>query len=151
MTDQPDSAHEDEAGAQREFDRRKCVFEQDCQDFRSLNGFLWQIPVIVSTLTGGLWFGAAKIGDSSFIQASLFLLAGISNLCFIIVLWRLRGGVMEPLLEKITEYQGRPRSRGKYTMITTFTVLLISSAGLSFTAFALKMTPVLCRVIHAAG
>jgi hypothetical protein len=43
------------------FEREKTIFEQDCQEFRSLNGFLWQIPVIVSTLTGGLWFGASKV------------------------------------------------------------------------------------------
>ncbi|MEH2470609.1 hypothetical protein V1281_000149 [Nitrobacteraceae bacterium AZCC 2161] len=43
---------------QREFDHQKVIFEQDCQEFRSLNGFLWQVPVIVSSLTGG--FGLAQ-------------------------------------------------------------------------------------------
>jgi hypothetical protein len=45
----------EETEAERAFQRQKTIFEQDCQEFRSLNGFLWQIPVIVSTLTGGLW------------------------------------------------------------------------------------------------
>ncbi len=58
MTDTNDAV---EAAAERDFQRKKVIFEQDCQEFRSLNGFLWQIPVIVSTLTGGLWFGAGKI------------------------------------------------------------------------------------------
>jgi hypothetical protein len=96
----------EEAEAERLFQRQKTVFEQDCQEFRSLNGFLWQIPVIVSTLTGGLWFGAGKI-DDRFLQAALFLLAGCVNLCFVVVLWRLRRGVMEPLLGRITEYLAR--------------------------------------------
>ena len=30
------------------------VYEQLNQDYRSLNGFLWQLPVLVTTLTGGL-------------------------------------------------------------------------------------------------
>ncbi|MGY3602751.1 MULTISPECIES: hypothetical protein [unclassified Bradyrhizobium] len=93
MTDTDEAAA---AAAERDFQRGKVIFEQDCQEFRSLNGFLWQIPVIVSTLTGG-WFGAGKI-DDRFVQAALFLLAGCANLCFVVVLWRLRRGVMEPLL-----------------------------------------------------
>jgi hypothetical protein len=77
------------------------VFEQDCQEFRSLNGFLWQIPMLVSTLTGGLWFGVTKVDSDDFIKAALFLLAAAVNGAFIIVLWRLRHGVMEGLLDRI--------------------------------------------------
>ena len=135
MTDTNDAA---EAAADRDFQRAKVIFEQDCQEFRSLNGFLWQIPVIVSTLTGGLWFGAGKI-DDRFLQAALFLLAGCANLCFVVVLWRLRRGVMEPLLGRITEYQGRPRNAGKYTMIIMFSILLSLSFLLSLAAFAMTL------------
>lgn len=134
-----------------DFQRRKVIFEQDCQEFRSLNGFLWQIPVIVSTLTGGLWFGATKVGDNPFVQSSLFLLAGVANICFVAVLWRLRKGVMEPLLGHITEYQGRPRNAGKYTMIIIFSILLVLSAVLSFMAFAIMILPKLCGALHASG
>lgn len=132
------------------FERKKVIFEQDCQEFRSLNGFLWQIPIIVSTLTGGLWFGATKVGENLFVQSSLFLLAGVANICFVVVLWRLRKGVMEPLLESITTYQGRPRNEGKYTMIWMFTVLLVLSSVLSLTAFLLMLFPKLCGPLHAA-
>ena len=38
----------------------KVVYEQLCNDFRSLNGFLWQTPLIFITLTGGLWFAVAS-------------------------------------------------------------------------------------------
>jgi hypothetical protein len=41
MTEETPEA--EEAEKQREFDRAKVIFEQDCQEFRSLNGFLWQI------------------------------------------------------------------------------------------------------------
>lgn len=132
-----------------EFERKKVIFEQDCQEFRSLNGFLWQIPIIVSTLTGGLWFGATKVGDNLFVQSSLFLLASVSNICFVVVLWRLRKGVMEPLLEHITNFQGRPRNAGKYTMIWMFTILLALSSVLSFTAFLIMLFPKICGLLHA--
>lgn len=143
-----DTDNASEAAAERDFQRAKVIFEQDCQEFRSLNGFLWQIPVIVSTLTGGLWFGAGKI-DDRFLQAALFLLAGSANLSFVVVLWRLRRGVMEPLLGRITEYQGRPRNAGKYAMIIMFSILLTLSCLLSLAAFALTLTSKVgpaCRV-----
>lgn len=127
------------AAVERDFQRGKVIFEQDCQEFRSLNGFLWQIPVIVSTLTGGLWFGAGKI-DDRFLQAALFLLAGCANLCFVVVLWRLRRGVMEPLLGRITDYQDRPRNAGKYTMIIMFSMLLVLSFILSVAAVIMTLT-----------
>ncbi len=144
MTDTDDAA---KAVAERDFQKAKVIFEQDCQEFRSLNGFLWQIPVIVSTLTGGLWFGAGKI-DDRFLQAALFLLAGFANLCFVVVLWRLRRGVMEPLLGRITEYQGRPRSAGKYTMIATFSFLLSLSFLLSVAAFVMTLIAKVGPVCH---
>ena len=121
--------------AKRQFDRAKVIFEQDCQEFRSLNGFLWQIPVMVSTLTGGLWFGADKVAGDSMVRPALWLLAGIVNVVFVVVLWRLRAGPMENLLDRIHAYQGVPRSRGKYTMIWMFTLLLTLSAVVSLLAF----------------
>jgi hypothetical protein len=137
----------DTTEADRVFEKEKTIFEQDCQEFRSLNGFLWQIPVIVSTLTGGLWFGAAKLtGESGIIQSWLFLLAGVVNLCFVVVLWRLRAGVMEPLLERITTYQGRPRTPGKYLMIWMFTVVLAFSSIFSFVAFGIFLRRHFCPV-----
>ena len=116
-----------------ELERRKTIFQQDCEDFRSLNTILWQIPVIVSTLTGGLWFGVTKIGNDTFIKASLFFLAGVVNIAFVIVLWRLRNGVMQPILEAIHNYQGRPTPRQRYIVIIVFTVILLISAMISFT------------------
>lgn len=119
---------------QRRFDREKVIFEQDCQEFRSLNGFLWQVPVLVSTLTGGLWFGADKVASGSVVRPALWLLACCVNLVFVAVLWRLRAGPMEALLGRIHAYQGVPRSRGKYTMIWMFTFLLVLSAVVSLLA-----------------
>ncbi|MGY4447541.1 hypothetical protein ACVWZR_002201 [Bradyrhizobium sp. i1.3.1] len=80
------------------------------------------------------------------IQSWLFLLAGVVNLCFVVVLWRLRAGVMEPLLERITAYQGRPRTRGKYLMIWMFTMVLTFSSIFSFFAFGIFLRRYLCSV-----
>lgn len=128
-----DEVKEDPA-VQREFDRKKVIFEQDCQEYRSLNGFLWQLPVIVSTLTGGLWFGATKVCDNQFIQWALLAFAGLANICFILILWRLRAGVMESILDRIALYQEYARPKRKYFMILLYTLLLLVAAGFSFTA-----------------
>lgn len=125
---------EEDPQVQRDFDRQKVIFEQDCQEYRSLNGFLWQLPVIVSTLTGGLWFGAAKICENQFVQWSLFAFAGLANLCFIAILWRLRAGVMESLLDRIAQYQGVTRGGPRYVMILIYTLLLLVAALVSLTA-----------------
>jgi hypothetical protein len=132
------------------FDREKVIFEQDCQEFRSLNGFLWQIPVIVSTLTGGLWFGVTKVDNDQFIRASLFLLAAVVNLTFIVVLWRLRRGVMEPVLKHIHKFQERCRpQKGRFTIDTMFTILLALSALISLVAFRTDAQYFWTRIMHA--
>jgi len=41
----------------------KAAYEQNYQHFRSLNQIMWQIPVLATTLTGGLWFGVTKIEE----------------------------------------------------------------------------------------
>jgi hypothetical protein len=82
-----------------------------------------------------LWFGVDKVGANSFVRPALWLLACAVNLVFVIVLWRLRAGPMENLLDRIHAYQGVPRSGGKYTMISMFTLLLLLSAAVSFVAF----------------
>lgn len=140
-----DTATPANAESQRSFEREKVIFEQDCQDFRSLNGIMWQVPVIVSTLTGGLWFGVTKIGDEPFIASSLFLLAAVANVAFVVVLWRLRRGVMEPLLERIRAFQGRSGTTGRrYTVISVFSGLLLFSATISVAGFVMKFVPLLC-------
>jgi uncharacterized membrane protein (DUF485 family) len=58
---------------------------------------------------------------------------------------------MEPLLERMTAYQQRPRPSAKYTMILTFTVLLLFSSTISLIAFAMKLAPVICGGAHATG
>ncbi|TIV49441.1 MAG: hypothetical protein E5V88_24645 [Mesorhizobium sp.] len=79
---------------------QKVIYEQRCEDFRSLNGFLWQSPLIVMTLTGGLWFAVASFDINDRARSMLLIFAGISNLLMIIALIRLRY-VMQRVLADI--------------------------------------------------
>lgn len=135
-----------EAEIQRTFERERLIFEQDCEDFRSLNAILWQVPVIVSTLTGGLWFGVTLVEDDAFVASALFLLAAVANVSFVIVLWRLRRGVMETILQRIRAFQGSPAdTNGRYKVIKVFSFLLLFSAGISLLGVAMKALPLVCR------
>jgi hypothetical protein len=72
-----------------EFERDKVVYEQNAQHLRSLNQFLWQVPTIAITLTGGLWYGVTKI-DAFIVREGLLLFAGLANILLVIVVLRIR-------------------------------------------------------------
>lgn len=68
----------------------KEAYEQNYQQFRSLNQIMWQIPVLAMTLTGGLWFGVSKIEDNLFLVSTLLCTAVVGNLALSAVLYRFR-------------------------------------------------------------
>ena len=68
----------------------KEAYEQNYQQFRSLNQIMWQIPVLAMTLTGGLWFGVSKIENNSLLACLLLLTAIVGNLSLVVVLRRFR-------------------------------------------------------------
>ena len=57
---------------------------------------------------------------------------------------------MEPLLGRITEYQGRPRNAGKYTMIIMFSFLLVLSFLLSVAAVVMTLTSKVGPACHVS-
>lgn len=65
-------------------------YEQNYQQFRSLNQIMWQIPVLAMTLTGGLWFGVSAINDNLMLVTFLLLTAVVGNfiLCGVLVRFR---------------------------------------------------------------
>lgn len=65
-------------------------YEQNYQQFRSLNQIMWQIPVLAMTLTGGLWFGVSKIADDPMLVTILLLTSLVGNLILSAVLLRFR-------------------------------------------------------------
>ncbi|MCG7574091.1 class I SAM-dependent methyltransferase [Phaeobacter sp. CNT1-3] len=68
----------------------KEAYEQNYQQFRSLNQIMWQIPVLAMTLTGGLWFGVSKIEDNPLLASTLLCTAVVGNLALSAVLYRFR-------------------------------------------------------------
>lgn len=103
------------------------VYEQLCSDFRSLNGFLWQTPLIVMTLTGGLWFAVSSFHLTSSARSALLIFATIANVAMIVALYRLRY-VMDRVQHQIQRYDGRPKIGPNYVIVTCFAILLGLSA-----------------------
>lgn len=120
-----------------EFERDRSTYEQHFEQFRSLNQTMWQIPVIAMSLTGGLWFGAAKVSDMPGFQYSLLVLAALANFGLIVVLTRLRY-VMSKYLESIERFNPdafvSARGTGMHAsevVANTFRLLLLASAIIS--------------------
>lgn len=111
----------------------KVIYEQLCNDFRSLNGFLWQTPLIFMTLTGGLWLAVASFELSLLARGWLLTFAGLSNLLMIAALYRLRY-VMQRMMARIQQLDGRPDPRMNYFIVTCFSLLLLMAAIGSFVA-----------------
>ncbi|RYE51755.1 MAG: hypothetical protein EOP21_00530 [Hyphomicrobiales bacterium] len=110
------------------------IYEQRCEDFRSLNGFLWQSPLIIMSLTGGLWFAVASFAISNSARSMLLVFACLANLLMIGALVRLRW-VMQQVLEDIRDYDGKRRTKGDYTIVKIFSAMLFFAAvGSAFAA-----------------
>ena len=58
---------------------QKVICEQRCEDFHSLNGFLWQPPLIIMSLTGGLWFAVASFAFRDTARTMLLIFAGAAD------------------------------------------------------------------------
>lgn len=139
-----------------QFERDKICYEQNCEAFRALNQFMWQVPVIAMTLTGGLWYGVATLNEmKGVIKALLLMLAALGDLAFIVVLVRVRA-VMGTYLERIKEfnpgscavatYSGSfwsflrselTSSKGNKVVVRTFSALLALAAVGSLLALCL--------------
>ncbi|MES0198869.1 hypothetical protein [Mesorhizobium sp. M0011] len=111
------------------------IYDQRCQDFRSLNGFLWQSPLIIMTLTGGLWFAVASFDMSLSARSMLLVFAGLANLIMIGALVRLRL-VMQSVLADIRRLDNLHKVRFDFTIVILFSLLLLMAAIGSFVASA---------------
>jgi hypothetical protein len=105
----------------------KVIYEQLCNDFRSLNGFLWQTPLIIMTLTGGLWFAVASFELTATARSNLLVFATFANLIMIAALYRLRY-VMQRIQNEIRRHDGRPVIGPNYFIVTCFALLLLAAA-----------------------
>jgi hypothetical protein len=127
--------------AQQEFDRDKVCYEQNYQQFRSLNQSMWQVPIIAMTLNGGLWFAAATLHSLDLFKGPLFFLAAVFNVSLIFVLVRVRY-VMEEYLKALKRFHpdgfvSAPGDRwynGSRTVMRAFSTALALSATCSLLA-----------------
>lgn len=103
------------------------IYDHRCQDFRSLNGFLWQSPLIIMTLTGGLWFAVASFDLSPSARSMLLIFAGIAKLLMIGALVRLRL-VMQSVLRDIRRLDALHKISFDFTIVILFSSLLAMAA-----------------------
>lgn len=73
----------------QEFEREKTAYQENASHLRSLNQFLWQVPAIAITLTGGLWFGVTRI-DIILAKQWLLTFAAVSDFILVFVILRVR-------------------------------------------------------------
>ncbi|MBD8876027.1 hypothetical protein [Roseibium polysiphoniae] len=123
------------------FEKARACYDQNFEQFRSLNQQLIRIPQVSVTVTGGIWFVVGSAQTLSETVAFVFLLftwivnLGLGASCF-----RIRD-VMESYAEKIEQFSpenfvsGTPRKptfrlSQKYSMIRIY-VFLMFIAGLA--------------------
>ena len=103
------------------------IYEQNSIEFRSLNGFFWQIPLIMMTLNGGLWYSVASLDLDVSSERGMLWFAALANLTMAVGLWRLRA-VMGTLLASIHTYQGTTAPGPSKLIERMFQVLMVVAA-----------------------
>ncbi len=59
------------------FEREKCCYEQNFQQFRAMNQTIWRVPLLAISITGGLWYAALGVSGAADFRKPLFLLSAI--------------------------------------------------------------------------
>nr|NUR36591.1 hypothetical protein [Sphingomonas sp.] len=108
-------------------------YEQLCTDFRALNAILWQMPVIFTTLTGGLWFSVASLDLTNHARTLILEFAALANLIMIAALIRLRI-IMESQRQGIARLDQRVSPGLNFFTVGMMSLLLLLVAGGSWTA-----------------
>jgi hypothetical protein len=108
-------------------------YEQLCTDFRALNTILWQMPVIFTTLTGGLWFSVASLDLTNHARTLILEFAAVANLIMIAALIRLRI-IMETQRQKICKLDHRSSPGFNFFTVGMMSLLLLLVAGGSWVA-----------------
>ncbi|QFT78875.1 hypothetical protein [Erythrobacter sp. THAF29] len=114
------------------------IFNQWCEDFRSLQTVFWRVPFFAITITGGI--GAAVIAFDGAVEIKRLLLAfaGLSNFVLIAIAWRVRQ-IMERLLIKTFAFEGLDKPKTGFFVLKCFSALffiigaLLIYASLFFT------------------
>ena len=108
--------------------KKQAIYEQNCEDFRSLNRIMWGVPILAMTLTGGLGAAIGTFDLSSPARSALLGFAGLANFILIVVLFRLRS-IMDRLLGVIHVYQGTQHKKGFFVVKMFSIILLVGGVG----------------------
>lgn len=121
----------DERARLEAFEREKCCYEQNCQQFRAMNQIMWQVPLLAISITGGLWYAALAINGASDFRKPLFLLSAVLDFSLIAVLWRVRF-VMAAYLTQIEAFNPTAfvRAAGTGLFNRSHTVVVAFSAAM---------------------
>lgn len=143
------------------FERDKVAYDQNAQHLRALNQFLWQVPTIAITLTGGLWYAVTKI-DVLLVREGLLIFAALSDILLIAVVLRVRflfGQYLKVQLQFNPDYniknESGPGILPSHTVVTVFSILLLAgAAGSLYGAWDLWRTcgtanvkPAICKAL----
>lgn len=110
------------------------IYQQQCAEFRALNAVFWQIPLIMMTLNGGLWFALASLDLTDIGQRSILVFAAVANGVFIIALVRLRF-LLSALLIRIHAVEGPITAPlKKITLFAFCGLLLLAGVGAGLAA-----------------
>jgi SAM-dependent methyltransferase len=132
------------------------AYNQNFENFRSLNALMWQIPLIAMTLTGGLWFGVSSIKDMPLMRVCLLLLAAIGDFGLIVVLARLRHilgcylkWIEDAFPRGYVDAPGKNWRTGPETVKTAFQIMLLLSGIISTVLFCAAMPQLLSSLRSA--
>lgn len=87
----------------------------------------WQIPLIVMSLNGGLWFAVASLNLTSLAKSGVLGFAAIADLLMIWALIRLRD-LMQVLLDRIHASEGVAPDRNSRVVLFIFCSLFFLAA-----------------------
>jgi len=115
-----------------QFKERELQYLEAGQHLRSLNQLMWQVPSMVIAITGGLWYGATTIDESS-ARSVVLAFAAVFGLLTIVIIWRLRQ-LIQLHIERQNSFASGGEGvapRGKYIVIGCWTVALLCSSLVS--------------------
>jgi hypothetical protein len=87
-----------------QFERDQVCYEQNCEQMRSLNQIMWQVPIVAMTLTGGLWYAVATITSvDNVARIALLAFSAVANTGLTLMINRVRD-VLAVYLKKMKEF-----------------------------------------------
>lgn len=107
--------------------KEELIYEQQSNDVRALNTFFWQIPLIMMTLNGGLWFSVASLELDHTTQRGILWFAAAANVIMAFALTRVRD-IMGELLTETRKFEGRPAPETERVVVRLFCFMLLAAA-----------------------